>query len=177
MRQKTYLLVFLCVCLIINLSCAARQSVTADIKAKKKYSGAQYLRGTGESFDSAVVISGGKSYSDALLCEDKFISNMWGVKDKDWRLIEKTTVTENNKTYDMIQVEIPKVGEKHFYYFDVSRYFKKKKTQAQEEEQKPEEEKINSETSQEKTKSNEELKQQIEQSPQDTSKPQTESKE
>ncbi|HUI90724.1 MAG TPA: hypothetical protein VLX68_00615 [Chitinivibrionales bacterium] len=121
------------VCTAFLIGCLSRQTVSVSTTPEKKYGAAQILHGTGESYDSAVVITGGKDYAEAVACEDIFISNSWGIKEKDWRLVEKTTVTENKRTYDMVQVEIPKVGEKHFYYFDITHYKKKPKARSDEE--------------------------------------------
>ena len=120
-------------CAVFLCGCLSRQTVSVSANPSKKYGSAQFSRGTGESYDSAVVITGGRDYTEAVACEDIFVSNSWGAKDKDWRLVEKTTVTENNRTYDMVQVEIPKVGEKHFYYFDITHYKKKPKPRDEEE--------------------------------------------
>jgi hypothetical protein len=120
-------------CAVFLFGCLSRQTVSVNPQHTKKYGSAQFSRGTGESYDSAVVITGGRDYTEAVACEDIFISNSWGAKDKDWRLVEKTTVTENKRTYDMVQVEIPKVGEKHFYYFDITHYKKKPKPRDEEE--------------------------------------------
>jgi hypothetical protein len=120
-------------CAVFLCGCLSRQTVSVSANPSKKYGSAQFSRGTGESYDSAVVITGGRDYTEAVACEDIFVSNSWGAKDKDWRLVEKTTVTENNRTYDMVQVEIPKVGEKHFYYFDITHYKKKPKPRSDEE--------------------------------------------
>jgi hypothetical protein len=95
---------------------------------QKRYDAARVVSGNGDSYETAVLIAGGKDYTDATACEDGFIANAWGVKDKDWRLLEKTPVVENGRTYDMVQVEIPKVGEKHFYYFDITHYKRKQKS-------------------------------------------------
>jgi hypothetical protein len=120
-------------CAVFLSGCLSRQTVSVNTNPSKKYGSAQFSRGNGESYDSAVVITGGRDYTEAVACEDIFISNSWGAKDKDWRLVEKTTVTENKRTYDMVQVEIPKVGEKHFYYFDITHYKKKPKPRDDEE--------------------------------------------
>lgn len=120
-------------CAVFLFGCLSRQTVRVSTNPAKKYGAAQFSHGTGESYDSAVVITGGRDYTEAVACEDIFISNSWGSKDRDWRLVEKTTVTENKRTYDMVQVEIPKVGEKHFYYFDITHYKKKPKPRIDEE--------------------------------------------
>ncbi len=113
-------------CALVAGGCLSRQVVSLKENHNKKYDTAHVTGGSGESYDSAAVIAGGKDYTDAIACQDNFIGNAWGAKDKDWRLVEKTTMVEKGRTYDMVQVEIPKVGEKHFYYFDVTHYKKKK---------------------------------------------------
>jgi hypothetical protein len=133
MKLNLYQAVCCLICAVFLCGCLSRQTVSVSANPAKKYGSAQFSRGTGESYDSAVVITGGRDYTEAVACEDIFICNSWGAKDKDWRLVEKTTVTENNRTYDMVQVEIPKVGEKHFYYFDITHYKKKPKLRIDEE--------------------------------------------
>jgi|WetSurMetagenome_2_1015567.scaffolds.fasta_scaffold52258_2 hypothetical protein len=119
---------------LVASGCLSRQTMTARDNSRKKSEIAHTSGGTGESYESAVKITGGKDYAEAVRAEEGYISNYWGVKDKDWRLVEKTTVTDSGRTYDMVHVEIPKVGEKHFYYFDITRYQKKRKSSAAKEE-------------------------------------------
>jgi hypothetical protein len=107
--------------------CMSRATQSVNEHPLKKWEAVQISGGDGNSYENAVVVNGGKDFEDAVTAEYKFISESWGEKDKDWNVVEKTTVTENGKSYDMIQVDIPKVGEKHFYYFDITRCAKKRK--------------------------------------------------
>jgi hypothetical protein len=116
------------VCALLVTGCLSRQAITVNEKPSKKSEVAHASGGNGDSYETSVVITGGKDYTDAVDCEYGFVANAWGVKDKDWKLVEKTTMVENGRTYDMMQVEIPKVGEKHFYYFDITHYKKKRKS-------------------------------------------------
>jgi hypothetical protein len=128
---------FVCLaCMLVASGCLSRQTINVK-ENQKKYDAARVVSGNGDSYETAVLITGGKDYVDATVCEDGFIANAWGVKDKDWRLVEKTPVVENGRTYDMVQVEIPKVGEKHFYYFDITHYKKKQKSSHNAEESEP----------------------------------------
>jgi hypothetical protein len=113
--------------MLVAAGCISRQTMSVK-ENLKKYDAARVVSGNGDSYETALLITGGKDYTDATVCEDGFIANAWGVKDKDWRLLEKTPVVENGRTFDMVQVEIPKVGEKHFYYFDITHYKKKQKS-------------------------------------------------
>jgi hypothetical protein len=124
-------------CALVVAGCLSRQTESVKQNPSKKYDAAHVAGGTGDSYETAVLINGGKDYADAEICENGFIANAWGAKDKDWRLMEKTTVVENGRTYDMVQVEIPKVGEKHFYYFDITRYKKKQKSAQSQEASEP----------------------------------------
>ena len=108
--------------------CLARQTFKVNEQPEKRLQGVTISGGNGESFDSAVVLTGGKNHAAAVESEHKFISNLWGgVQDKDWKILEQTIVTEGKKTYDMVQVEVIGLGEKHFYYFDITWYAKKAK--------------------------------------------------
>ena len=75
----------------------------------------------------AIVLSGGKDHSAAVDAEHRFISKIFGEQDKDWKVAEQSMVSDSGKTYDMVQVEMIKTGEKHFYYFDITWYAKKAK--------------------------------------------------
>jgi hypothetical protein len=117
-------------CALAVAGCLSRQTMGKGENPVKKSESARASGGLGDSYETAVKITGGKDYTEAVNAEDGFISSSWGIKDKDWRLVEKTTVVDSGRTYDMVQVEIPKVGEKHFYYFDITRYKKKQKSSA-----------------------------------------------
>ena len=107
--------------------CLARQTFKVNEQSQKKVQGVSISGGTGESHDSAVVLTGGKDHAAAVESEHRFIANLWGAQDKDWKITEQTIVTENKKSYDMVQVEVMGLGEKHFYYFDITWYAKKAK--------------------------------------------------
>jgi hypothetical protein len=115
-------------CALAVSGCLSRQTIGKGENPVKKSESAHTSGGLGDSYETAVKITGGKDYAEAVNAEDGFISSSWGIKDKDWRLVEKTTVVDSGRTYDMVQVAIPKVGEKHFYYFDITRYKKKQKS-------------------------------------------------
>lgn len=110
-------------------ACLARETVKVNENPAKKSHSLTAGGGNGTSYDSAVVLTGGNNLSAAVEGEYDFLSKLFGEKDKDWKVSEQTTVTENNKNYNMLQVEIFKTNEKHFYYFDVTWYTKKAKRQ------------------------------------------------
>ncbi len=113
------------VCALMVTGCLSRQTMGGNQRSSKRPESAHASGGNGGSYETAVVITGGRDYADAVECENGFVSSFWGEKDKDWKLMEKTTMVDNGRTYDMVHVIIPKVGEKHFYYFDITHYKKK----------------------------------------------------
>jgi hypothetical protein len=105
--------------------CLARQTFKVSEQPEKRLQGVTISGGNGESYDSAVVLTGGKDHAAAVESEHKFIAKLWGEMDKDWKITEQTMVTEGKKSYDMVQVDVMGLGEKHFYYFDITWYAKK----------------------------------------------------
>lgn len=124
MKRFLFIFVGIIVSVMGLAGCLARQTIKVD-EHPAKASFITYSGGNGTSYDSAIVISGGKDYSVAVEAEHQWIAKLFGEKDKDWKVAEQTTVTENTKTYNMVQVEIVASQEKHFYYFDITRYAKK----------------------------------------------------
>jgi hypothetical protein len=100
---------------------------TVNDQRGKKQEAVSYSGGTGASYDSAVVITGAGDYAVAVTFEQHFIARLWGEKDKDWMIVEQTTITENGRMYDMVRIAVTKSGEKHFYYFDITSVRKKRK--------------------------------------------------
>jgi hypothetical protein len=105
--------------------CLARQTIKVNEQSEKRLQGVTISGGNGESYDSAVVLYGGKDHAAAVESEHKFIAKLWGEMCKDWKITEQTMVTEGKKSYDMVQVDVMGLGEKHFYYFDITWYAKK----------------------------------------------------
>ena len=114
------------VCLGIN-GCLSRESIKVNERPGAKIQNISYTGGSGTSHDSAIVLIGGKDHSAAVDAEHRFISKLFGEQDKDWKVAEQSMVSDSGKTFDMVQVEAIKTGEKHFYYFDITWYAKRAK--------------------------------------------------
>jgi hypothetical protein len=125
MRNGLAVIVCCVLCYYIAGGCLARETVKVNEQPEKKLQGVSISGATGESYDSAVVLTGGKDHAAAVESEHKFIGKIWGEPDKDWKITEQTMITEGKKTYDMVQVDVIGLGEKHFYYFDITWYAKK----------------------------------------------------
>jgi hypothetical protein len=109
------------------IGCLSRESIKVNEQREAKIQNISYSGGRGTSHDSAIVLAGGKDHSAAVDAEHRFISKIFGEQDKDWRVAEQSMVSDSGKTFDMVQVESIKSGEKHFYYFDITWYAKKAK--------------------------------------------------
>jgi uncharacterized membrane protein YqiK len=105
--------------------CLSRESIKVNERPEAKIQSISFSGGSGTSHDSAIVLTGGKDHVAAVESERKFISKIFGEQDKDWKVAEQSMVSDSGKTFDMVQVEVIKSGEKHFYYFDVTWYAKK----------------------------------------------------
>jgi hypothetical protein len=105
--------------------CLSRESIKVNEHQEAKIQNVSFSGGSGTSHDSAIVLAGGKDHVAAVESERQFISKIFGEQDKDWKLAEQSMISDSGKTFDMIQVEVIKSGEKHFYYFDVTWYAKK----------------------------------------------------
>jgi hypothetical protein len=116
--------VLMCLCV---LGCLSRGAIKVNERPQAKIQNISYSGGNGTSHDSAIVLSGGRDHSAAVESEHKFISRLFGEQDKDWKVAEQSMVSDSGKTFDMVQVESLKTGEKHFYYFDITWYAKKAK--------------------------------------------------
>lgn len=116
--------VFFC---CITGGCLSRESIKVNPHAEAKIQNVSFSGGSGTSHDSAIVLTGGKDHTAAVESEHKFFIKIFGEQDKDWKVAEQSMVSDSGKTYDMVQVEMIKTGEKHFYYFDITWYAKKAK--------------------------------------------------
>jgi hypothetical protein len=105
--------------------CLSRESIKVNEHPEAKIQNVSFSGGSGTSHDSAIVLAGGKDHVAAVESERQFISKIFGEQDKDWKLAEQSMISDSGKTFDMIQMEVIKSGEKHFYYFDVTWYAKK----------------------------------------------------
>jgi hypothetical protein len=129
MQRIKFCLPFFLFVMLLLLSCASHTVMDNDANKGNKRDSVSDSGGNGDSYENAIVLAGGKDHTDAVEYEQNYIAKLWGEKDKNWKISEQTTVEENNRKIDMIQVEVIKTGKKHFFFFDVNYYYKKKKTE------------------------------------------------
>jgi hypothetical protein len=105
--------------------CLSRETIKVNDHPDGKIQNISFSGGSGTSHDSAIVLTGGKDHTAAVESEHRFLAKLFGEQDKDWKVAEQSMVSDSGKTFDMVQVEVIKSGEKHFYYFDITWYAKK----------------------------------------------------
>lgn len=110
------------------LGCAMRGPAVSTANLKSKYDVVSDSGGLGDSYETAITLMGGKDHTDAVEYEYRYIANLWGEKDKNWKIVEQTTTDDEKRKIDMVSVEVLKTGKQHFFFFDVSYYYKKKHT-------------------------------------------------
>lgn len=112
-------------CAALCAGCASQQIVPNKKKAADvtiTFSG-----GSGESYDSAIVINGATNQSEGIDAEYRYISKIHGQKEKDWRLDGQTMYREEKQIYDVIEITILLSSQKRIYYFNVTKFPWKRK--------------------------------------------------
>jgi hypothetical protein len=117
--------------LLVVLQCSSTQTIIRDKASSTELKRVQYSGGSGDSYETAVVIGGIHEQHVAVPAEYHYINKIYGEQDKKWKIVEQTLTNEGDKVYDMIQIEVLATGEKKILYFNVTK-FKKKRAQGEE---------------------------------------------
>ncbi len=88
-------------------------------KAEVRFGG-----GNGDTIDRAVVIRGAAFDLAATWAEFAYVTQAYGQKDKDWKLISHTHGKQGDREIDTIEIELPG-GERRNFFFDVTESFGK----------------------------------------------------
>jgi hypothetical protein len=132
---KMHLFIPACIVLVIA-ACISRQSVKLGGSGDSNKDHIVFAGGSGDSYETAIIIKAPqvlRKQEDAVAAEYDYISGLYGKKDKEWKVEEQSMVKENEKTYDMVRVQILLNGKLHFFYFDISQFVKKPKPVEKEE--------------------------------------------
>ena len=77
--------------------------------------------GSGESFETAVVLNT-RNGSAGVAAESQFITAQSSTRDKDWKKKEQALVSDKNKHYDVVTVELSD-GKTRVFHFDISQFY------------------------------------------------------
>jgi hypothetical protein len=81
--------------------------------------------GNGSSMEHAVVINNAKGSMDGVSAEYYYIEQVEGRRGDKWAMVSQALLSENGKSYDLINITIIETGKKKSYYFDITGFFGK----------------------------------------------------
>lgn len=111
-------------CFIYNRKTDKTETMKSENKMLYKKGGIEVWGGTGTSTDDPFVILGAKNTSLGVAIEYMYIENIYGEREKDWKLIMQSLMHKDNRSFDCIQIKL-KSGEEKSIYFDISDFFGK----------------------------------------------------
>ncbi len=109
---------------IFTIACIQPRAVKST---ETPSAGITYSGGDGESFSSAIVITGARSKSEGIAAEYKYISNKYGARGSGWLLVGQTVIREKNKIVDVVEIQLADSTERRIFYFDVSDFISGKR--------------------------------------------------
>jgi len=112
------------VCAVAILSCTPRQAVTVD--ANNNYAAAvSFSEGNGASINDAVMVHGATSPAEGIAAEHKYISTLHGQRGQGWFLVGQTLVQDQNRSVDVVEIQLNDPGNRKVIFFDASGYMPK----------------------------------------------------
>lgn len=121
---KTWM-VLTSLCLLV-FACGGRSGIAESGRPVQKKSSLSYSN-SGESCDSAIVITGIANADEASQAEYDYISSLYGKRDQQWKLIEQTRIDEEKASCDMLGFKVVATSQERFLYFKAKRKAKVKK--------------------------------------------------
>ncbi len=80
-----------------------------------------FLGGSGESFETAVILNT-RSGSEGVAAESQFITAQCGTRNKDWKKKEQALVSDKNRHFDVVTIELSD-GKTRVFHFDISQFY------------------------------------------------------
>lgn len=125
MRKIIALLIF------ANLSIACVSTQNANSKETQYWnrtpdlSKVTYEGGDGKTLENAIIIKNAGNERNGIAAEYAFIGKIHGVKFVDWKPAGQSTIPENNKKVDLINILLIQKNETVSYYFDITEFYGK----------------------------------------------------
>jgi len=103
----------------------AQPSQTAQPGAEKPAQGKiAFKGGTGETMETAVVITGAANTKKGIDAEHYYLHKTFGPRNKAWKLERQSVLRDKGKVYDRMEIEL-KGGAKKSIFFDITEFFGK----------------------------------------------------
>ncbi len=87
--------------------------------------GIRFEGGDGLSMEKAVVIVGAKNESEGIAAEYLYLNDKYGQKSHDYLLRAQKTLTEGDRIYDSLEIEVLALNQTLVYFFDITDFFGK----------------------------------------------------
>jgi len=84
-----------------------------------------YEGGNGKSIDNCIIIKNAENETNGIASEYAYISKIHGQKHTNWELISQSLQTNNNRKYDVLDIQTLPQKEKISYYFDITDFYGK----------------------------------------------------
>jgi hypothetical protein len=110
------------------LSCGTSQKTVSPTEYWNKtpdISNVVYEGGNGKSMENCIIIKNAKNELNGVAAEYSYISKIHGLKFTNWKPIGQSSVTNNDRTYDIINILTLPQNEKIDYYFDITDFYGK----------------------------------------------------
>ncbi|MBD3418741.1 MAG: hypothetical protein GF398_01360 [Chitinivibrionales bacterium] len=69
----------------------------------------------------AIVIIGATNQKEGVQAEYEFISEKYGKRKKEWKVVAQSISRDTDKLFDIIEIETIPDGDRYFYYFDITK--------------------------------------------------------
>lgn len=104
--------------------CSA-QTVNAKESQKVDLSSVVYNGGDGKTLANAIVITNAGNESNGIAAEYAFIGAIYGDKFVNWKPAGQSTITQNDKKFDLVTIELIQKKQTVSYYFDITDFYAK----------------------------------------------------
>ena len=96
-------------------------SIFSFFKRKEQHS--LFSAGSGDSFESAVVINADDSFV-GVQAEYAYVAHQCGEPQRDWKIQQQSLQGHDGKPYDVLVIA-PSNGEVRTFYFNIEKFFGK----------------------------------------------------
>jgi hypothetical protein len=84
-----------------------------------------YEGGDGKTIETAIIIKNAENSRNGIAAEYDYIAKKHGTKFISWKPIGQSTSSNNEKTFDVINIITIPGNEKFTYFFDITDFFRK----------------------------------------------------
>ena len=123
--------IILLILISISASCVTTQNTISKSSATEYWNKpidltkVTYEGGDGKTVENAIIIKNAENERNGVAAEYAYIAKIHGEKFKDWKPVGQSTINNDKKKIDLINVQILQKNETVSYYFDISEFYGK----------------------------------------------------